>query len=403
MKILFINKYMYLKGGSEKYMFSLAEELERRGHDVCFFGMKSKDDIVENKYGIETIDFKDSSCKNKLKFCDLIYSKKVKKKLENMIEEENPDIIHINIFNYQLTTSVIDAAKKYSKPIVHTIHDSQICCPYHRLYNFNKMELCKKCTEGKFYYCIKNRCLDNSLGKSVLATCESYFNYLTKKYKKIDLYISPSSFMASLINDMYKNKLNIKVMNNFADDIVRSENRNYKKYVLFFGRLSKEKGVDTFIKSAQINSDINYKICGTGDMLDKLKDYCIKNYINNVEFLGFNSGEELKKIIKNAKFTIYPSIWYENCPLSIIESKSMGVPVIGSDIGGIPELINDNSDGLLFRRNDYKDLSLKIKELYYDEDRIKLFSERCIEDSLNRFSIKNYGENLEKEYFKLLR
>lgn len=401
MKILFVNKYMYRKGGSETYMFSLAEQLKKMGHDVYFFGMKNEKDIVDNKYGITERYLETFSMKNVIKVFELFYSKEVKKKLDIMINDIKPDIVHLNIFNYQLTTSVIDTVKKYNIPIVHTVHDSQICCPYHRLYNFEVKSICEKCKQGKFYNCIKSRCFNNSLIRSGIGAVESYFNLITKKYKKIDLFISPSNFMINKIKEMYTIDLNMKLLYNFANSINISTPKKNRDYVLFFGRVSKEKGIDIFVKSAQLNPYISFKVCGVGPMLEEIKNYCKNSDILNVEFLGFKTGEKLYEVISNAKITVYPSVWYENCPLSIIESKSLGVPVIGSRIGGIPELIKEDVDGLLFESGDYRELSKKIQMLFNDNTKLEEFSINGINDSGRRFNIENYCKKIEKEYLKL--
>ena len=207
MRILFANKYLYQKGWSENYMFSLAEGLKELGHTVEFIGMDNEKNLVGSKYTTTNLENK-----NIINPIRLIYSREAYKKMDLAIKEFKPDIIHINIFNFQLTTSIISAAIKNKIPVVHTIHDPQIICPNHRLFNENKSCICEKCSGGRFYNALKNKCFGGSTVKSFIGMMESYYTHKIGIYKKIALYISPSEFMKNKINEMNKDNLNIKVL-----------------------------------------------------------------------------------------------------------------------------------------------------------------------------------------------
>ena len=144
-----------------------------------------------------------------------------------------------------------------------------------------------------------------------------------------------------------------------------------RDYVLYFGRFSEEKGIGTLIKVCKSLPEVQFVFAGTGP-LDKNID-SIKN-INNV---GFQSGDELEKLIREARFSIYPSEWYENCPFSVMESQMYGTPVLGADIGGIPELIKVGDTGDLFESSDEMMLRNKIEFMWTHKDVVDEYSNNC--------------------------
>lgn len=348
MKVLLVNKFLYPKGGSETYVFEVGKALQNQGCSVSYFGQGNENNIVGNSQNLLAKE-------KALNPFSLIYSRDAYKKIMKLLKVEKPDIVHLNNINFQLTPSIIYAARDCNVPVVWTIHDPQLVCPNHRLFIEQKMEVCTKCIHGDVKNCVKNRCFASSLLKSIIGFLEA------KKYLKSDIYgyvsqfICPSQFMA----DMLKNR--------FADDKI-TVLRNYCKfsknicadkddYILYYGRISEEKGIRTLLKA--MPSDIKLKIAGKGPL-----ENIMTGLPDNIEFVGFKSGDELKELIRRAKFSIYPSEWYENCPFSIIESISFGTPVIGANIGGIPELIDEGKTGLLFEAGNEQDLKNKITHLY---------------------------------------
>ena len=194
MKILLVNKFHYLKGGSEKYYFELANLLKEKGHQIAIFSMQNEKNIKtgEKEHFIDEIDLNTGS---KLKALDIIYSKKNKKKMTEALEDFKPDIVHINNFQRQLSESIIDAINEKNIPIVFTAHDLEAVCPNKTMLDDNK-EICELCKSGKYTNCIKKKCIKSSLLKSILGAVETNY-YRTKKVytEKIDKIVTPSSFI----------------------------------------------------------------------------------------------------------------------------------------------------------------------------------------------------------------
>ena len=378
MKILFINKFLYPNGGSETYIFKLGEYMKSQGHEVQYFGMEHEGRIVGNRVEAYTsnMDFHGGSRFKKLTYpIKTIYSKEARKKLRLVLEDFEPDICHLNNFNYQLTPSVILEINKWRKisgkacKIFYTAHDYQLVCPNHMCNNPNTNQNCERCLGGHFINCTKDKCIHCSTAKSLIGSLEGYFWKTAKAYKYIDKIICCSDFMKSKLdtNPIFAEKT--VTLHNFVEKPI-FENVEKKDYVLYFGRFSAEKGVETLVEVCKELPDIQFVFAGKGPLEGLLSD------IPNVKNVGFQSGEALIDLIQKARLTVYPSQWYENCPFSVMESQMYGTPVIGADIGGIPELIRAGKTGELFESGNAEQLKEKILAVYKN-DKYSDYVENC--------------------------
>ena len=213
-------------------------------------------------------------------------------------------------------------------------------------------KICEKCKDGFYFRCVIKRCSQNSLTQSAILAADAYFRKkIIKPVDVIDHFLFVSHF-AKNKHVEFESKYNSKssVLYNFNVNLKDIKSiKNKGNYFLFYGRLSREKGISTLIDAA-INANIKLKVVGEGLLLPKYKKLKHKN----IEFLGFKSGAELWSLIYNSSFVVVPSEWYENNPLTIIEAYSFGKPVIGARIGGIPEIIKENITGYLFPSGDKK-------------------------------------------------
>ena len=197
MKILQINKFLHDFGGSESYMFNLSCALEEQGHNVEFWGMEnSKNKFSNHSFNIKYIDYSKQGIYGKIKNSfRTIYNFESKNKLKLILDDFKPDIIHLHNYNFQITPSILPLIQKKNTKIVQTIHDSQLVCPYHRLYNYRLKSRCMKCVDGAYYNCILDRCFNNSIAESTIGAIESYLYHKLDYYNKyIDHLICPSNF-----------------------------------------------------------------------------------------------------------------------------------------------------------------------------------------------------------------
>lgn len=403
MKILLVNKFHYLKGGSEKYYFELAELLIENGHEVAFFSMENEKNIKTGckEYFVKPIDLNSGS---KLKALDVIYSKENKKKMQEALEDFKPDIVHLNNFQRQLSASIIDAVKEKNIPIVFTAHDVQAICPAITMLDSNK-NICEDCTKGKYINCIKKKCVKNSTLKSVLGAIEGEYYKIKKIYtKKIDYIVTPSEcYRQKFINEGI-DKDKIVAIHNFIDIKKYDVETQDDNYALYFGRLSKEKGILNLIQAfAKTEKGILY-IAGEGEEKENIENIIKEKHLENrIKLLGFLNQEEMKECIRKCKFVIVPSIWYENCPYSVMETLAIGKPVIGADIGGIPELVNNQENGLTYQYDSIEELTSKINTLFENQELVKSFRENAKENAKKLYSKNTYYDKIISIYDKLLK
>lgn len=393
MRVLMVNKFLYPNGGSETYMLKLGAFLQKLGHQVEYFGMEHEKRTVGNRINSYTsnMDFHAGKLQKLLYPFRIIYSIEARKKICLVLEDFQPDVVHLNNFNFQLTPSILYEIKKYSRTknrnvrTVYTAHDYQLVCPNHMMYNPNTHENCEKCSGNRFQYCMSNKCIHGSTLKSALGTLEGFTYKWLRAYRHIDAIICPSHFMASKIrsNPLFESKL--AVLHNFIDS--KFENGSEKEdYILYFGRYTEEKGLTTLLNVCQSLPDIRFMFAGSGPMENEIRR------IPNIENVGFLTGEKLRSIIQKARFSIYPSEWYENCPFSVMESQMLGTPVLAANIGGVPELILAGKTGELFQSGNAEELREKISMLWSDRERLNQYTANC--RILSFPTIDEYGEEM---------
>lgn len=400
MKILMVNKFLYLNGGSETYILQIGNWLKEHGHFVEYFGMEHPERIFRNQAEQYTknMDFHVGKWNKFLYPIKIVYSVEAKKKMLKVLKSFDPDVVHLNNFNYQLTPSILYAVTEYEKlvkrriSIIYTAHDYQLICPNHMLKNSKTGDNCENCITKGYYSCVQGKCIHNSVVKSIFGAMEGWLYRKFPIYKCIDRIICPSDFMASKMKLRSEFSRKTIIMHNYIEKVEFKRKMNKGKYVLYFGRLSEEKGINTLIQVCEQLPDIPFVIAGKGPLEEKIIN------IPNVTFAGFKKGKELENLIANASMSVYPSEWYENCPFSVMESQLYGTPVIGAAIGGIPELIKEGKTGLLFKSGDARDLKKKILELWQEPLKLQKFRENCRNVHFN--TLDAYCERLLKLYRK---
>ena len=397
MKILMINKFLHPNGGSETYIFKLGAYLQSMGHEVQYFGMEHEGRCVGNRVNAYTsdMDFHGGSKLSKLTYpLKTIYSSEARKKLRLVLEDFQPEVCHLNNFNYQLTPSTLLEIAKWKKEehpcrVIFTAHDYQLVCPNHMCNNPNTGENCEKCLGGHFGNCTKGKCIHGSLAKSAVGTLEAMLWNGCGVYKNIDVMICCSEFLKTKMdcNPLFAGKT--LALHNFVDKVERKETEK-QDYVLYFGRFSREKGIDTLLKVCKALLDIPFVFAGTGPLEGEIAG------VPNIKNVGFQRGQALENLIRQARFSVYPSQWYENCPFSVMESQLYGTPVLGADIGGIPELIEVGKTGELFESGNAAQLEEKIRTLWEDRELTDRYSENCAH--LRFDDVAAYTEKLLKLY-----
>lgn len=405
MKVLLVNKFLYPKGGDALSTINTGKLLSQKGHEVYFWGMKHPENLhnLYSAYFVDNIDYyKNLSLKEKIDTAlKIFYSFEAKKKIERFVNEViKPDIVHLNNFAHQISPSILDVFYKYKIPMIMTMRDYKLVCPVYTM--FVDGDVCEKCKNGKYYWCFVKKCTKNSYAKSLVNTLEMYLHHkVLHIYEKIDIFISPSKFLAEKVKEMgFKNQ--VFVLPNFVwTDEFFPEYSWQENSICYFGRLSFEKGLITLIEAVK-GLKVKLKIIGEGPLSDDLKSKVKREIINNVEFLGHKTGEELYNEIRNSMFVVLPSECYENNPRSVLESFALGKPVIGARIGGIPELVIDNYTGLTFEPKNVEDLREKIMYLQKNHEKIIEMGKNARKFVEENNNPENYYQGLMEIYKKAI-
>jgi len=365
LNILAINKFYWRKGGSEAVFFSEKQMLEKAGHQVVPFSMKSdrNEESDYSRFFVDEVDYDKGGLLNKLSSAlKIIYSFNAKRKMKQLLSANSPELAHFHIFQHQISPSVFGPLKAKGIPIVLTLHDLKPICPNYKYYVNNRV--CEDCLGGKFYHCFTNRCTKGSTLGSLVNTIEMYLHTLMNYYQSVDKYIAVSHFYKKKMIEAGYAESKIAYLPNYIDSNQFQADGEDRGYMLYFGRLSEEKGIETYLDCAMQNRGIPFYIVGTGPLEQDLKDKADQAQLENVHFLGFKQGDELRDLVSHCTCVVVPSEWYENCPMTILEAYASGRPVIGADIGGIPELIDEGVDGYTFSPGDVGSLSKRINWIW---------------------------------------
>lgn len=367
MRILLVNKFHYRKGGAETYYLTVGSELERMGHEVAYFSMRHPDNLPceWDKYFVTQREY--NNVRNPLKAARdgvaLIYSPEAKRNFQALCEEFRPDVVHLNNVHRQITLSILDAPylRENEVPVFYTAHDYVTVCPGYLMLDGDG-RVCDACLEdGRYRHCIVNRCVKGSRAKSALAAMEASFNRAHKSNRRIDRVIAPSRFMRSKLIEGGWPEDKVVFLQNFADDAILDRAANAgadatdreNPYLLFFGRLSVEKGVDTLLRAFDAvlpSLPQNMRLVVVGDGPDAADFKALASSLgcaSRIEFAGYQTGGALQAYVERASLAIASSRWRENMPYSIVEAFAAGTPVIGTNIGGIPELVDEGKTGFI--------------------------------------------------------
>ena len=388
MKILLANKFYYRRGGDCIYMLNLEKLLKAHGHEVAVFAM----DYPEN---LDT-PWKKYFPKNMSKlmaFTRPFGSHEVKSTFKKLLDDFKPDVMHLNNVHTQLSPVMAELAHQRGIKVVWTLHDYKLLCPrYDCLKNGNT--ICETCFNGDKKACLDNKCMKGSKLASFIGFKEATVWNRERLEASTDVFICPSQFMADKMVQGGFSKSKMQTLCNFIDvekcKFSSTDGPDYtddvdllpkkEDYYCFIGRLSHEKGAKTLIEAA---NQLPYKllIIGGGPLMNELK--AVAN--TNIEFVGFKLWNDIKQLVGKARFSVIPSEWYENNPLSVIEAQCLGTPVLGANIGGIPELTD-----YTFSSGNIADLKTKIEKMWNSE----FDYQQIASDAQHRYDAETYYDKL---------
>ena len=367
-------------------MLNLEQLLKRHGHEVAVFAMDYPENLTTSwsKYFPENMS-------KLMAFTRPFGSKEVKTKFNRLLNDFTPDVVHLNNIHTQLSPVMAELAHTRGIKVVWTLHDYKLLCSrYDCLRNGN---LCELCFNGDKSYCKTYKCIKGSMLASLIGFREAVIWNRQRLEACTDVFVCPSRFMAEKMSQGGFDIKKLVTLCNFIDvEKCIKDEYNKDDFYCYVGRLSHEKGVNTLIEAAK---KLPYKlmVIGGGPLSDELK-VKVKDLKSKIEFVGYKQWDEIKILLGKARFMVIPSEWYENNPLSVIEAQCLGVPVLGANIGGIPELIDNGVTGMTFESRDVDNLAKMIEEMWkhpFDYKKIAQISQA-------RYNSESYYQNIMKIY-----
>ncbi len=384
MKILLANKFYYHRGGDCIYTINLEQLLQQNGHEVAIFSMDYPDNLNSpwKKYWPKNI--------SKLAaFTRPFGDNEVKKKFTAFLHDFKPDVLHLNNIHTQISPIIAEIAHNRGIRVVWTLHDTKLVCPCYACTRGGKW--CEECFTDKKAV-IKHKCMPGHILGAFIGWREILKWNKDRLEACTDMFLPPSQFLADTMVKGGYSAEKMHVLCNFID-VTKVQNPSFNKedYYVFLGRVNSVKGVPTLCKAA---ATLPYKliVVGGGELLPQLQEQYKDS--TNIEFIGQKNWDEFHLILEKARFMVLPAEWSENNPLTVIEAQSLGTPVLGARIGGIPELIEENVSGKTFLSGDVDDLRQMIQEMF----ETTFDYESLANKAQKRYNAETYYEKLMEMY-----
>ena len=386
MKILFVHNSYRDKtpSGEEHASRELASLLEDHGHEVAWF-KRSSDEIRSGLGPLKS-------------FFTGIYNPASARALSKVLEDFKPDVVQVQNLYPLLSSSIFKPIKKRGIPVVMRCPNYRLFCPAGLCLN-SKGEVCEQCFGGKEWNCVKNNC-EQSFFKSAGYALRNWYSRASHNIANgVDVFIVQSEFQCRKFKEQGIPAEKLVILSGICPEIKDKDLSQTGEYVTFVGRVSAEKGIYEFIEAAKNNPTIPFKVAG---MLDK-------NFVKpadcpeNVEFVGFLKGDALNDFYLKSRIIVVPSKWYEGFPNVITRGMLLKRPVITTNIGAMPSIIDNEVHGLLVEPGSVDGLSMAIGSLYADVARCKEYGEAGYEKACTLYSREAIYDTLIETYERLVK
>lgn len=403
MKIIIVDPLFSPLGGGQIIAYNTYKLLKLFGQEVFYWATDRKPYFEEDykyaefftKCNLSSLDY----IKNPIKY---YYNFQAKEDLDKFIDVIKPDLIHIHGLQ-GLSSSIFNSCKNI--PTVMTLHDASLICPANTFLKGDEFDCINKyCQNGKFFNCLKYKCC-SKLEPSLRRFIRAQINLMS--LKNINKFITPSNKLRERVlrANIGINESDIVTINNFLSKSEYNIKPNFDNngYFLYAGRLSKEKGVHYLLQVLkELPKEIVIHIVGKGPDEEKLKQYVKENGLNNIKFLGFKNREEIKEEYQNCIATILPCNWFEIFGMTNIEAFINGKPVIASNIGAIPEVVEHNKTGLLFEPANVEQLKECILKYWNNPKLVVEHGKNAYEKAKTQYTEERYYNDLLNVYSEVL-
>lgn len=349
MKILIIHDFYQRFGGEDAVALAERQLLEEHGNEVTSY-TRHNDEI------------KSYNLQDKIKFFpDTIYSLRTRREIRALVRASRPDVAYVHNVFPLVSPSAYHALHALGIPIIQVLHDFRLLCANGLL--FTHGEICERCKYGNFLHAVRYRCHRDSYVLSAIYGSSIALNRLMGWVEKTSAWICLTGFAESKLLEIGIPQEKIFIRPNFIDSSSITPAESVGTYVIFLGRLSREKGIWTLVRAFEQLKGIELKLVGTGPLEDAIRSYVSQRNLQNIKLVGFKSGKEKWELLRNSLFVVVPSEWYETFCIVVLEAYAAGKPVVASDIGGLPYVVRDGKSGMLFQPGSVADLTEKVRYL----------------------------------------
>jgi len=401
MRILHVNKFLYRRGGAEAYMLDVAGLQAEAGHEIAFFGMRHPDNpplpFDAAFPSFVELEPPPSSLRGRVTTAArMVYSPSSRRGIEAVVRAFRPDVAHLHNIYHQLSPSVLRPLRNLGVPIVMTLHDYKLICPSYLLLDHGKV--CEACLGGQFRQAVVRRCKDGSLGASAVLALESTLHRTTRAYEPVQVFICPSRFLAGKIAQAGVYPGRLRVLSNFVDVRAVTPKARPGGEVVYVGRLGYEKGVDVLVEAMGQLGQHRLDVVGDGPERSRLEALAAARAPGRVRFHGGVSKERVLDLIGSAAVAVMPSRCHENQPMAVLEAFACGVPVVATELGGLPELVQRDRYGETVPAEDPTALADALARLLADPERAFAIGRAARGRAERQFAPERHLEQLERLY-----
>ncbi len=353
-RLLNVHRYRYRKGGAEAVYLDHSRLFAERGWTCAEFAMahpRNPPSAWDAHFPAQ-FDPRPGWC-GLLDIPRFIYSRDARRQMARLLEQFRPDIVHVHGLYHQLTPSVLEPIAAAGIPIVYTMHDFKLLCPAYSMFT-DKLGICERCATGSFWHCAANACLHDSRAVSAVYALDAYVQCWRGAYDTVSAFVMPSRSILEKHREHGFPAGKLHHIPNFfettADEpatppLIAEARQRYGRYVVYFGRLSPEKGCGVLIEACDA-AGLPLVLVGEGPEEAGLRDLAARSS-QPVHFAGYLTGGQLWAVVEASLCVALPSIWYEIAPKSVLEAMARAKPVVASAIGGLPEQVEDGATGYL--------------------------------------------------------
>jgi glycosyltransferase involved in cell wall biosynthesis len=372
MRVLYCNKYDYAFSGTEVYLFELIRQMNERGHRTALFSMDHghASAFAGRSYRIPRVDFKDPDAglwKKAGMAAHALYSTSARRAMRACLDDFGPDVAHIRGIYHHLSPSILWELKRQGIPVLYHLNDFKILCPTYNLVADG--HTCESCSGGAYFHAVTKGCYAGPRSSAAVLAAEAYLHKGLRTYERcVDLFLAPSEFVRDKLVAAGYPKEHIEVLPHFQALPAEERLMPDEGYVLYFGRLSPEKGVYELLRAMVRLPHIPLIIAGDGPERDRLESLARELNLSHILFAGMVHGAQLEKLIAGCSFSVFPSHAYETLGKSILESYAWGRPVVATDLGSRRELVEHGVTGLLYQPGNREELAHSIAFLFDRDD-----------------------------------